>query len=243
MGKPSYFQDEIASTNQWATSQLQKEPVSEGTLFRAGHQTAGKGQRGNEWNSLPKQNLLLSYVLRPNFLQISEQFRLTMAISLGIKEMLTHFFIQNVRVKWPNDIYVNDQKIAGVLIEASSEGTRMSSTVVGIGLNVNQRFFSPAINATSMLLETGTAHSPDEVLEVLNQKLEKWYLKLRGNSTELPTMYTKALYSLNKNHAFVIDNERCERRVVGVNKNGQLLLADEYGVVQAYHLFQVKMLF
>lgn len=242
IGKPTFLKDEIDSTNQWAFKEIEKGTVTEGTLFRAGLQTAGKGQRGNKWNSLSNQNLLLSYVLVPKFLMLHEQFKITMAVSLAIKATLESFLPSGVSVKWPNDIYVNNQKIAGVLIESSSDQGRMSTTVVGIGLNVNQRFFDPHLNATSLLLETGVIQPLDSVLQKLNAQLERWYLKLRNNSHDLEHGYKEALFKLNHWQLFEIDTDRKEFQIKGVNKTGQLLLADKFGEIKSFNLFEIKMI-
>lgn len=242
IGYPTFFIDEIDSTNQWAFSEIGKGTVTEGTLYRAGLQTAGKGQRGRKWDSLANQNLLLSYVLIPKFLLLQEQFKLTMAVSLAIKATLDVFLPNRVSVKWPNDIYVDNQKIAGVLIESSSDQGKMATTVVGIGLNINQRFFDENVNATSLLLETGVMQSLDAVLDQLNVQLEKWYVKLRNNSTDLHQLYTEALFRLNQRHLFEVGGNKAEYKVMGVNKNGQLLLADNNDVTKSYHLFEVKMI-
>lgn len=242
MGKPQFYLEEVDSTNAWALQEIAKGVVTEGTLYSAGIQTSGKGQRGNVWNSLAKQNLLLSYVVQPRFLLLQDQFKLTMAVSLAIRATLDTYLPGKVSVKWPNDIYVDDMKIAGVLIEASSERGRLATTVIGIGININQRFFNSSVNATSLLLETGVMHPLDAILNSLNVELEKWYISLRNSNARLTETYTQSLYKLNQWHAFSIGGKQTECKVMGVNKSGQLMLADKNEKVTAYHLFEVKML-
>ena len=128
--------------------------VAEGTVVLAKEQTSGRGQVNNTWESSYGDNLLMSIVLYPEFLHAGNQFLLSKFVSLAIVDFLS-YYLENVTIKWPNDIYVGNKKIAGVLIENSLRGAFISSSVVGIGLNVNQTEFSSSIpNPTSLKNES-----------------------------------------------------------------------------------------
>ena len=164
---------EIGSTNDWAARELREGNVLEGTIFRADSQTKGKGQRGRVWESGAQQNLLLSYVFYPKFLLSTQQFGLIQSFSLAVRDVLQKYVFDPITIKWPNDIFIGDRKVAGILIESSMVGNTLGTAVVGIGLNVNQRDFGTAPNATSLLLETGQKLDADLILNELNGHMEK----------------------------------------------------------------------
>ena len=150
--------DSLESTNKYCEL-LNLGETEEFTVIVAKEQTAGIGQRGNHWAAAPGQNLTFSVVLRPAFLPAADQYALTKAVSLAIVDTLAPLLPQRaeeVRIKWPNDIYVDDRKICGILINNHLQQERIAATVVGIGLNVNQRTFPDWVpNPTSLALLTG----------------------------------------------------------------------------------------
>ena len=126
------------------------QPVAELTTVCADYQTAGKGQRGNSWEAAEGRNLLFSFVLYPTFLEAGRQFILSQVISLSIKEALDGL-VEGVSIKWPNDIYWQEKKLCGILIENDLQGRYIGRSVAGVGLNVNQeRFLSDAPNPVSL---------------------------------------------------------------------------------------------
>jgi len=137
------------------------------------YQTAGRGQTGNSWNSAKKRNLLVSYVLQPDFLAATQQFALTQITSLALLSLLTkHLPDSTIRIKWPNDIYVSDNKIAGILIENRIMQNSIVSSVLGIGLNVNQVRFPKWIpNPTSIRKETRKKHNRETILNELSEEI------------------------------------------------------------------------
>lgn len=143
------IKDILPSTNSYLAEIAADAP--HGTVVMAREQTAGRGQRGNSWEAEPGQNITLSLLLRPTGLHPARQFVISQAVSLAIVDMLQHFVAEPVRIKWPNDIYVGDRKICGILIEHVITGSAIDRTVVGIGLNVNQTVFvSDAPNPVSL---------------------------------------------------------------------------------------------
>lgn len=147
--------DESTSTNTHLASIAADSP--HGTVVSARRQTAGRGQRGNSWESEPGANITMSMLLRPEGLHPARQFIISEAVSLAIVNVLRRYLpSQDVRIKWPNDIYVGDGKICGILIENSITSTGINHSVVGIGINVNQlRFLSDAPNPVSMAQMSG----------------------------------------------------------------------------------------
>lgn len=241
-GKIQHFEDEIGSTNDWAAQALKSSKVIEGTVFRAGNQTSGKGQRGRVWISEQNVNILSSFVFYPNFLKSNNQFVLVQLVSLAIKDLLSSYVMDEVRIKWPNDIYVNDLKIAGVLIESTMKGSYLASSILGIGLNVNQRLFEDAPNATSLILETGRGFNLDMLMSELSFYLEKRYLQVKNNLKSLDTEYGESLYKKEEICDFNLGVEQHQLVVKGVDDSGQILLEDSFGRVNAYGLHQARMI-
>ena len=241
-GKIVHHKVEIDSTNQWADAVLKNSKVLEGTVFRADLQTHGKGQRGRVWDSDAGKNLLVSYVFHPSFLRIDQQFGLVKAVTLAIKDTLDEYLIDKVQIKWPNDVYVNDEKLGGVLIESTMKGPIVGTSIIGIGLNVNQQSFNTGMNATSMILESGRGIVVDQLLRELNFHLEKRYLQLRSSLSQLDSSFHNALFKLNVPWKYQIGSAINVMINRGVDQIGQVLLEDDFGRVNAYGLHQVKMI-
>ena len=140
IGSNLVFCENLTSTNKQASELLKKNDIPEGTVVHSDFQTAGRGQPGNRWESEKGRNLLISVILYPGSVKPHEQFLISMTISLGICDFIDRH-LPGSKVKWPNDIYVKDDKIAGVLIENSIMGDSIENTVAGIGLNINQEEF------------------------------------------------------------------------------------------------------
>ena len=144
----------LTSTNLYAQELLSKSKPSEGTVISTSDQYAGRGQIGSGWESEAHKNITLTFIFYPAFLPIRQQFQLTQAISLGVKDCIEHFVPKNVKIKWPNDIYINDKKTCGILIQNTLSGAQISSSIIGIGININQTHFQTnPPNPTSFKLE------------------------------------------------------------------------------------------
>lgn len=167
--------DECASTN----SALQRD-AAHGDALMALEQTNGRGQRGNTWEAEPRKNITLSLMLRPEELPATRQFEISEAVALGVADLLDNLGIEDVGVKWPNDIYVGDRKICGILIENTVAGALIIRSVAGIGLNVNQTLFtSDAPNPVSLKQITGK----DFDLETLAERMiERIMLRLEAGN-------------------------------------------------------------
>lgn len=147
--------DTAVSTNSLLAAEAAALP--HGTAIAARRQTAGRGQRGNSWESEPGCNLTFSLLIRPSVIDAAAQFELSMIVALGVCDALAAASGEEFEVKWPNDIYHRDRKICGILIENSLDGRRIGRSIAGIGINVNQeKFFSDAPNPVSLLNITGS---------------------------------------------------------------------------------------
>jgi len=229
----------LDSTNQSALELLSKNKPSDGTVISTYNQLKGRGQIGSKWESEANKNITVSLILYPTFLLAREQFVLNQAISLGVLDFITKYVNNNGKVKWPNDIYIKDNKIGGILIQNSLSNQKIQSTVVGIGLNINQtKFYSEAPNPTSLALESGSTFDLDTILNELCESIERRYLILRsGNYKKLQQDYLNNLYrfmedALYRDTAGTIFTGR----ITGIAPNGKLEMNTNKGT----SLFDIK---
>jgi BirA family biotin operon repressor/biotin-[acetyl-CoA-carboxylase] ligase len=222
-----YFQ-EIDSTNLQASALLSDFGGKEKFIVRAGYQKKGYGQSGNTWESQKDKNLLCSFVLYPEFLNIERHFYLSMIMSLAISDLLKPE-CNSVRIKWPNDIYVNNKKIAGILFENSIQRGVIINSIAGIGLNVNQRKFPDfGKAATSMNLENNKEYSVEEILNDLTEKYSYWYQMLTEQDYEYINMtYQQRLYKYHETAKYKSQSGEFEARIAGVGSDGRLILESE----------------
>ncbi len=199
-----------------------------GDVVVAEHQTAGRGQRGRRWSSAAGENLTFSVVLDTSFLRTEEQFPVLQSVALALVDLFSGYGLE-ARVKWPNDIYIGDRKIVGVLIDHShGAGGMLRRSGAGIGINVNQRVFDEWLpNPTSMSLETGRGFDRREVLErfigCLTERFEA--LKVTHARETLRRDYHKLLYRLDTPALFSLpDGERFTGTIRGTGPGGELII-------------------
>ena len=207
--------DCVDSTNEEAKRQIQT--IDNLSVLSALSQTAGRGQRGNSWCSAPGENLTFSIVLKfsedgrkdtlPG-LNAKEQFILNELTALSVAEWISTYGIR-AEIKWPNDIYIGINKICGILIENSLRGTGLSSSIIGIGLNINQRNFNVnLVNPTSMTLccpengEFDIRKCLDEFLLIFNRYIDEFIIR-KAPATELEKIYLSRLWRLEENAEFI----------------------------------------
>ena len=233
-GKEVIHLSEVDSTNNFAAILLSDQVCQNGTVIMADSQTFGRGQRGNVWQSEKGENLLISIVFIPDNLSVLNQAQLTWATSLSIIETLAKFNIK-AQVKWPNDIFIGGKKIAGILIENQIIGENIVSSIIGVGLNVNQADFR-VNNATSILNETGIKNSLKKVLQSLCESMDNIFNELntqRGIS--LKSLYESNLYQRNETCQYEDQTGVFFGKIIGVKESGQLLVEVnselvEYGI-------------
>ena len=230
--------DETDSTNRWMKELIQLHP-SENTQHEmvvvCDYQTAGRGCGSNSWEAEQGKNLLMSVLMHPKKVSARTQFIITQIVSVALCRTIETVIgsEHRVTIKWPNDIYVGDKKICGVLIENSIAGRRIKDCIIGIGLNVNQtEFKSDAPNPVSIAQLTGKEMDREEVLKLFLTNLSKEYENKNVHQDYLGRMYRRdGLYP------FETEGTRFMARVIGVNDDGRLMLQDEDGIG---HMFRFK---
>ena len=217
--------DETDSTNRYLAQLCDREPVSEYTTVRADYQTAGKGQRGNTWESERGKNLLFSFVLYPTFLEARRQFLLSQLTALAVTEAL-ELWTDNIRIKWPNDIYWKEKKICGLLIENELSAEGIARSIIGIGLNVNQEIFhSDAPNPVSLRQITGLEENPMEVLTYILTYTRRFYEDLRQDedgamASLIARQYHLSLFRREGWHPYEDATGRFMARLLRVEEDG-----------------------
>lgn len=244
----------VVSTNSYLAAVADSSP--EGTVVYADSQTAGRGQRGNSWESADGKNITMSMLLRPCLIAPNEQFCLSEVVALAVARVVERY-VQDVTVKWPNDIYVGDKKICGILIEHKLSGGKISHTIAGIGLNVNQRqFFSDAPNPVSLRQLTGNDIPLDAVLHDLADEIAGLYALLPEGREGLHEEYLSRLYRAGGIYSYraetdvmSVDGRRVlsadtvfEARIADVAPDGMLSLSTSDGIVFRFAFKEVAFL-
>lgn len=223
IGKYITYLPSCHSTNAIASEFVQNGQINDGDVVITDFQSAGRGQRGSGWESEAGKNLLLSVYLKPDFLQISNQFLLSMAISVSVRDFLEKY-TKDVKIKWPNDIYIRDRKCAGILIENVIAGSNIRHSIAGTGININQLEFGHP-RATSLAAETHSVYNLRDIFPELLASVEKYYLMIKkGQTSALKKAYTDALYGKNETRQFRDNHGTFEGSVEGVNDQGMLIM-------------------
>ncbi|MRR22731.1 biotin--[acetyl-CoA-carboxylase] ligase [bacterium] len=227
--------EKVSSTNTVAAAMIRDQAPAEGTVITASYQDAGRGQQGNTWESEPGKNLLMSVILYPVMISPADQFIISRMVSLAVHDLVAGYS-PAARIKWPNDIYVGDDKIAGILIENSIMGNTLASTIAGIGLNVNQEIFrSGAPNPISLRQVTGRELDIVAVTGDLIAALDRRYdMVIRGESATLEREYHKALYRAGEWHRFSDDAGEFEGMIEMVLPDGMLSVRKRNSVSRLY---------
>ena len=234
----------VDSTNNFLKELLSNsKPVSEGAVIMAESQYAGRGQQQNRWHSEPGKNLTFSLLLKPVFLPVQQQFDLTRVISLAIISALEPFLGEKLKIKWPNDIYYEDRKLGGMLIENLLQGSQIKNSIIGIGLNINQEHFPPeAANAVSVKQILHRDYDLKLILSEICKNIEAAYLSLKaGRFDVVRKAYLDRLYWLNKEHEFKTTDGIFEGEIIDVKDNGLLVVLKE-GKQQEFNLKEIQFL-
>lgn len=215
---------EVTSTNDVAKQLVEENFVQQGYVISTDFQSKGRGQEGNGWEAEKGKNILCSLVLYPH-LPVEYQVYLNLCVSLAVYDFVqNHCKMAEVFIKWPNDIYVNSQKVAGILIENSIQGMAIKQSIVGIGININQQEFDSE-KAVSMSLITEKLYSIENCVEELLHCLEIRYNQLlSGAYSELWTQYHEVFYRRNKSTAFAAGGEHFDGIPIGIDEAGRLLV-------------------
>lgn len=233
--------ESTGSTNTFAKSMAVEDGDTTPAVVLTRNQTEGRGQRGNYWESEPGSNLTFSLVVYPVWMSPSRQFELSMLVSIGLVNALRQY-VDNpawLKIKWPNDIYFGDRKIAGILIENTVNDACIERSVIGIGLNVNQKEFrSDAPNPVSLCHVTGFDVDCDKLLEKVVDNILDMIDSYESDpeTDELCDLYNSLLWRAdNAYHRWMLpDGTEIEARLVNVDTTGRLRLADTAGDIHSY---------
>jgi BirA family biotin operon repressor/biotin-[acetyl-CoA-carboxylase] ligase len=230
------------STNEIA-QEILRQDAKEGTIVITDDQFAGKGQKGNDWISEPGQNLTFSLILKPREIEPKQQFLITVAVSLAIKNALEIYLPGEVLIKWPNDIYFKSKKLAGLLIENTLRGTRFESCIVGLGLNVNQEVFANSLNASSMAREANKQFDRNEIFNQLLVEIDKYYSLVKmSKGHRLMPKYHAALLGCGVVMRFRESGKEFDGVIEGTDDFGRLIITRDGETVLFQHK-EVEMLF
>ncbi len=262
IGSPIFELERVDSTNEYASTLLTKTKLAEGTVIWAHEQFAGKGQNNNKWESEPGKNLTFTIILKPHFLSPTRQFLLNKAISLGVLDFIhTHLFFSDsdmpagsvarhhtefwnhlLQIKWPNDIYIDSHKIAGILIENQIRGNLIDTSVAGIGVNINQTEYGKGIpNPVSLVQLLRREMELKEAMQSICQSLESRYHLLReGKIPQLDIAYNQNLLGFDQWRAFMKDGNKLEGKICGVDEIGRLMIQLRDETVQTYNHKEIE---
>ena len=235
----------IDSTNNYAASLFALAKPVEGTVVLSEFQETGKGQYSTLWESEKGKNLLASFILYPR-LDVSDFFYLNQCISLAVCDAVLQLLPgREVQIKWPNDVLVDNRKIAGILIENNIRGNQFAYSIAGIGININQKKFRKYHPpATSVAMETGKTLETDEALQALCQSLNTWYTRLRLDDLEpIRTQYLDSLFGYRKKRTFKNKDGKFEATITGVREDGKLELKNTSGEDMRARFKEIEFLF
>ena len=237
--------DAIDSTNAYLKRLSATAIPKDYTVVVADLQTEGRGQMGTNWQSEEGKSLTVSvFKILRNF-NIEQQFYISMVVSLAICKALTAFNIPKLRIKWPNDILSEDKKICGILIENVIKSNQLQGSVIGFGLNVNQKYFENLPQASSMNLISGVVFDKDEGLsEILKQLQHYFELLKKRHLSEIKSEYESLLFRKDKPSTFITPDTYTFLGIIqGVTKKGKLKVWTEDEIIKTFDLKEVTLLY
>jgi BirA family biotin operon repressor/biotin-[acetyl-CoA-carboxylase] ligase len=222
-GARKIYVEQTSSTNSYMLQLSATDRLPEGSVAVTGYQSHGRGQGDHFWESEPRKNLIFSMVLYPASVKGADQFRLSLAVSLAVYDFVSQH-VENVSVKWPNDVYVGDKKIAGILIENFIEGNCLNKSITGIGVNINQEIFaSNAPNPVSLRQLTGNEYDLNVCLDRLTGCIAARYRMMQASRIRrLHTDYLQHLYRFGQPGRFRAGGRSFEAVITGINRYGML---------------------
>jgi BirA family biotin operon repressor/biotin-[acetyl-CoA-carboxylase] ligase len=243
IGSKIIYHANVSSTNDLAAELINKGSAYEGIVISAAYQSGGRGQRNNTWISDPFMNLIMSVILMPESILPEQQFYISKIVSLAITDTLQNFSDQ-FSIKWPNDIYHGSDKIAGILIENIIVGDRITSSIAGIGLNINQKKFPASIpNPISLIQISKEKHNVQLILEEVCRNLQIRYSSLKdGNYAEIDNSYEGLLYHKDDEMEFRTADGTLKGKIKGVNKSGQLIIEPGEGANREFSFKEIEFL-
>ena len=235
--------EETLSTNDFAYELLKKGKIKEGTVILSQFQKQGKGQRGAKWESEYGKNILMSIVLSPDIL-VADQFQLNICISLALYDFSKKYFPEKTKIKWPNDLLIENEKLAGILIKNIVKKDKIKYAIVGIGINVNQINFTELfLKATSFKKLTDKNFDVLELQKELLICIENSYLQLKQKGfVKMRKEYLKHLFAFNDWRDYKISEKEIKAKIVGIDEVGRILLEFENNNFKAFALKEIAFL-
>jgi len=247
IGKHCIRLKETESTNSFAIELLKNNNIPDGTIILTDKQTNGRGQRGNTWHSEPGANLICSLIVYPKFLSVTDHFLLSKITALSIQKTIQFFIIESnqlVKIKWPNDILVNNKKICGILIENTIQKNKLKNSVIGFGLNVNQIDFPEYLtNTTSMAKIASTTFDKELILEKFCVYFESFYTKLLNSKISLINeSYLENLFGYNQIISIkeVSSNEILIGKIKKIKNDGELIFLTKDNFERKYLFKEIE---
>jgi BirA family biotin operon repressor/biotin-[acetyl-CoA-carboxylase] ligase len=247
LGTPFIELQSVDSTNNYALSQIHANMSQPGTCYFAHEQVTGKGQRGKSWATEREANIILSLVLKPTFLQPLQQFQLSACIAVATHQFLSRYIKEDLKIKWPNDLYWQDKKLGGILIENIIRNTgqgisKWEWAVAGIGININQANFPAELkNPVSLKLIRGKEFDPVGLAKELCSSIDHFYKKLANEETiSILKLYNQFLYKKDRIVTLKKDSRKFEALIKAVDTAGHLIV--QHGVEERYDFGEIEWL-
>ncbi|WP_426429543.1 biotin--[acetyl-CoA-carboxylase] ligase [Winogradskyella sp. HB-48] len=237
--------DAIDSTNSYLKAMSSVNIPKDFTVVVADYQTQGRGQMGTTWQTEDGKNLTASVFKEVGSVEVEKQFYISMAVALAICKALDSLKIPKLSIKWPNDILSASQKICGTLIENVIKQNQLKGSIIGFGLNVNQRYFENLPKATSMTLLTGVVYDKDEVLSGILTEFQNYFKLLDAkNYSEIKAQYKALLFRKDKPSTFKLENGVTFSGIIkGVTESGKLNVWTEDDIIKTFDLKEVTLLY
>lgn len=239
--KPIYIKETTSTNTSLAEICNNENSIPDLTCVYSSYQSAGRGQRGNTWESEPGANLLFSVVVFPTFIEVKKHFLLSQITALALYDVLSEY-TGNISIKWPNDIYWKNKKLCGTLIENDISGMSISRSISGTGVNLNQeKFKSNAPNPVSLKNITGKEYNPEDILNrILSQTATYYNLLKKGEYEEIRKKYFSALFRKEGFHKYKDENGIFYARIIDIETSGRLILEDTSGNIRGYMFKEVS---
>lgn len=237
--------DAIDSTNSYLKAMSAVNLPKDFTVVVANHQTQGRGQMGTLWQTEDGKNLTASVFKEVGFIAIEKQFYISMAVALSICKALDHLKIPKLSIKWPNDILSANKKNCGILIENVIKQNQLKGSIIGFGLNVNQKHFDNLPKASSMSLLTGIVYDRDEILSGILTELQAYFKLLKAkNYSEVKKQYEAQLFRKDKPSTFENEDGTTFSGIIkGITETGKLNVWTEDDIIKTFDLKQVTLLY
>tara|TARA_B100001559_G_scaffold159385_1_gene133712 strand:- start:551 stop:1285 length:735 start_codon:yes stop_codon:yes gene_type:complete len=235
--------DAISSTNDYLKKKYKSNNCKDGDIIWTKEQTNGKGQREKRWISQKGKSLTISIYKEFDKFKVSNSFILNALISTSIVKTLEKIGLKKVRIKWPNDIMSGNKKLGGILIENFIKSELISSSIIGIGLNINEDKFKDLPNATSLFMEINQKVKLKKILNVLTQELFSSFNLLKDNQNSIVKSYSSYLWKHNTLNNFKQKKNQFRAKVKGVNSSGNLILEMSDGSISDFNSNEIKMIY